>query len=134
MDWLEEIALRDHVAIREVLRGQAIRNIETDPRLGRADKLKRIKEQVRRVRFPRLAATEDEVRKRIHALGLGSEIKISAAPGLEEGRIDIQFSAASREDFRRLAGKLAGAAEAEEVGEIFELLGGRRGAGNLVRD
>ena len=62
MDWLEEAALRDGAAIGALLARQSIDDIKTDPRLGRADKLKRIKEQVRRLRFPRLAQTEDEIR------------------------------------------------------------------------
>ena len=46
MDWLEDIALRDGLAIGALLSGKAILDVETDPRLGRADKLKRIKEQI----------------------------------------------------------------------------------------
>ena len=53
MDWLEEIALRDGIAIGETLRSKTISDIRTDPRLGRADRLKRIKDQIRRIRFPR---------------------------------------------------------------------------------
>src|SRR4051812_18295394 len=53
MDWLEEIEIRDALSIRDVLQSQE--RIVTNPRLGRADRLKRIKEQIRRMRFPRLA-------------------------------------------------------------------------------
>ena len=45
MDWLEEIALRDGIISLQYLNRPAIDSIKTDPRLGRADKLKRIKEQ-----------------------------------------------------------------------------------------
>ena len=62
MDWLEEISLRDQLRIDEILSRRDIVDIQTDPRLGRADKLKRIKEQIRRMRFPRLAETEDALR------------------------------------------------------------------------
>src|SRR5881398_822320 len=47
MDWLEEIALRDRCGIHQILAQQKIAHIGSDPRLGRADKLKRIKEQIR---------------------------------------------------------------------------------------
>ena len=59
MDWLEEIRLRDQSKIREILASKPITDVESDSRLGRADKLKRIKEEIRRLRFPRLAQTED---------------------------------------------------------------------------
>ena len=55
MDWSEEIALRDGIAIAAIIASKAIDDIATDPRLGRADKVKRIKESLRRLRFPRLA-------------------------------------------------------------------------------
>src|SRR5512147_1365767 len=61
MDWLEEIALRDHSTIEAILVSKRITDIESDPRLGRADKLKRIKEEVRRLRLPRLAQLEDSI-------------------------------------------------------------------------
>jgi hypothetical protein len=124
MDWLEEIALRDGRAIDVILTDKAIADIETDPRLGRADKLKRIKEELRRRRYPRLAQTEDAVRARILELKLQPQIRLSAPPGLEGGRLRVEFEASSQEEMKRLAAKLADAAENESAREIFALLGG----------
>ena len=67
MDWLEEIALRDDVGIGDILAAVKIEALKTDPRLGRADRLKQIKEQLRRLRYPRLAAAEEEIRKRVQS-------------------------------------------------------------------
>src|ERR1700757_1790864 len=74
MDWLGEISLRDRCKIRETLNAKIIRDIESDPRLGRADKVKRIKEEIRRLRFPRLAQTEDLIRERIRELKFPADI------------------------------------------------------------
>src|SRR5258705_3961226 len=63
MDWLEEIALRDHVGIGDILTAQKIEELKTGPRLGRAGRVKQVKEQLRRLRYPRLAATEEKIRK-----------------------------------------------------------------------
>jgi len=124
MDWLEEIALRDDRAIDTILADRVIADIQTDPRLGRADKLKRIKEEVRRQRFPRLAQTEDELRARIAALKLQPEITLSAPIGLEGGRLRVEFSASSQQELKRLTAKLADAANQEAVREAFALLAG----------
>lgn len=124
MDWCEEIALRDGVTMAALLTGKELDNIATDPRLGRADKVKKIKEWLRRLRFPRLAQTEDEIHGKIRALKLQPEIRVSVPPGLEGGRLEIQFSVSNREEFKRLAEKLAAAAESSASGEIFALLGG----------
>ena len=92
MDWSEEIALRDGIAIAAIFAGKVIDDIATDPRLGRADKVKRIKESLRRLRFPRLAQTEDEIHDKIRALKLQPEIRVTVPPGLEGGRLQIEFS------------------------------------------
>lgn len=127
MDWLEEISLRDHSNIHELLSRQAIFSIQTDPRLGRADKLKRIKEQLRRWRFPRLAAIEESIRMKIRELKLPAEIDLSVPPGLEGGRLHVEFSAGTRVELEKLTRRLSDAATSATVAEIFELLSGQTG-------
>lgn len=126
MDWLEEIALRDQTQIDGILACKTITDIESEPRLGRSDKLKRIKEEIRRLRFPRLAQVEDSIRVRIQELKLHPQIRISVPPGLEGGRLYVEFSASSRDDLQVLIAKLADASRKDSVGEIFGLLGSDR--------
>jgi len=130
MDWLEEIALRDRSRVCDVLGSKAITDIKTDPRLGRADKVKRIKEQLRRSRFPRLAETEDAIRAKIQALKLHPEIRLSVPPSLEEGRLRVEFSATNHEELKRLIAKLTEAKENSIIPEIFDLLSGRMATQN----
>jgi hypothetical protein len=124
LDWLEEIALRDGTAPREVLLSSAIIEAETDPRLGRADKVKRIKETIRRLRFPRLTGLEDAIRERIAELKLQPEIRMSVPPGLEGGTLHVEFHTSGPADLKTLAGKLLEAAEKAPLEEIFRLLSG----------
>jgi hypothetical protein len=124
LDWLEEISLRDQVGIRDILSRHDIVHIQTDPRLGRADKLKRIKEQIRRLRFPRLAETEDALRTRIQELKVHPEIRLKVPAGLERGKLHVEFSASSPDGLRQLAARLVEAADKELVKEIFALLSG----------
>ena len=126
MDWLEEIALRDQSEIHALLRGKVITEIESDPRFGRADKLKRIKEQVRRVRFPRLAQTEDSIRARIQELKLHPEIKVTVPPGLEGGSLQVEFSASNHQQLKSQIAKLAEAANSDSLAEVFGILAGSR--------
>lgn len=124
MDWLEEIALRDGSAIHQFLSRHEVVSIRTHPRLGRADKLKRIKEQLRRWRLPRLAATEDAIERRIRALKLPAGLRLRVAPGLEGGCLEAEVAAATQADLRRLTCKLSEAAASSPVAEIFKLLAG----------
>ena len=125
MDWLEEISLRDEIKIVDLLANKVIVDVKTDPRLGRPDRLKRVKEQLRRLRFPRLAVVEDRVREKIQALMLPAEIRLSVPPGLEGGRLRVEFSAASLEELRSLSEKLRDAAASDFAQEIFQLLSGQ---------
>ena len=125
MDWLEEISLRDGLQVRRILGDGSIGALESDPRLGRADKLKRIKDRIRRWRFPRLAQTEDAIRARIQELKLQPKIRLTVPQGLEGGRLRVEFDAASQDELRRLVAKLTEATGKETVREIFALLAGR---------
>ncbi|MGH7783803.1 MAG: hypothetical protein ACREO5_08210 [Candidatus Binatia bacterium] len=124
MDWLEEIEARDGVPVRDVLQSSAIENIKTDPRLGRADRLKRIKDQIRRMRFPRLSHIEDSIQSRIRELKLQPDIKLSVPPGLEGGDLRVEFSAASTNELKNLIKKLGDAADSQSLAEIFAMLKG----------
>jgi len=128
MDWLEEIELRDGVAISELLQSKTIADIRTDPRLGRADRLKRIKDQIRRIRFPRLSQIEDLIQSKIRQLKLPPAVKLSAPAGLEGGDLRIEFTAASPAEFKHMAAKLGAAAESESLVEIYVLLKGTASA------
>jgi hypothetical protein len=124
MEWLEEIALREQLTIEEILASQPIVDFASDPRLGRADKLKRMKEEIRRRRFPRLTQTEDAIRARIRELKLHPEIRLMVPLGLEGGRLQVELSASSHDEFKRLVIKLAEVATDNKIQQIFALLAG----------
>ena len=74
-----------------------------------------------------LYATEMErtlSKARILELKLSPDITMAAPPGLEGGRLRVEFSASSQQELKRLAAKLAQAADGEAVREAFALLAG----------
>ncbi|MGH7828980.1 MAG: hypothetical protein ACREP8_02270 [Candidatus Binatia bacterium] len=125
LDWLEEISVRDGVAVHEVVKGESFSRILSDPRLGRADKLKCVKEELRRLRFPRLSRIEKEIQKKIRELRLSARIQVSVPPSLEGGALTVQIKAASHEELRRLVKELEGTLERDGMREIFVLLSGK---------
>ena len=124
MDWLEEIALREQLMIEDILGSKPVVNCASDPRLGRADKLKRIKEELRRRRFPRLTEAENAIWTRIHELQLPSDIRLKVPPGLEGGKLAVELTASSHDEFKKLVIKLADTVADHRVREIFALLAG----------
>ena len=124
MDWLEEIALRDRCGIHQLLTQKEMTDIGSDPRLGRADKLKRIKEQIRRLRFPRLSRIEDTIRARTQELKLPPAVRLSVPFGLEGGKLRVEISASTAQELKKLISQLAEAADRDSIKEIFRMLAG----------
>lgn len=124
LDWMEEISLRDGVSLCEILKGESLLRISSDPRLGRNDKLKHMKEELRRLRFPRLSQIEGEIQKRIREIKLRPQIQISVPPGLEGGALTVQVRATSYEELKRSVVELGQALERETMKHIFDLLRG----------
>ena len=124
MDCLEEIALREGEPIEKILAAKTIYDASTDPRLGRADRLKRIKEQLRRRRYPRLAQTEDVIHSHINGLKLHPAIRLSVAPGLEGGQVKIEFQAGSLAEYEAALTKLSEIKPLGPLAAIFRLLSG----------
>jgi hypothetical protein len=124
LDWLEEISVRDGVGVAQVLSREDLSRVATDPRLGRSDRLKRLKEEVRRLRFPRLARIEDEIRRRVRAMKLDPRILLAVPAGLEGGAVTIQMKAAGYDELKRLSAEVARVVENDGMKEIFALLRG----------
>ena len=124
LDWTEEMQLRDGVTLSQAVWAKTVEPIWTDPRLGRSEKLRRIKDELRRLRFPRLVLAEREIQKRLRSLGLKSEIRVSVPPALEGGFLSIQLKSTSHEDLKRLVGELWPLVDRPEIREVFDLLNG----------
>lgn len=122
MEWLDEISLRDRCQLKDILGRKKFEDVLTHPRLGRGDKLKRLKDELRRLRYPRLAQLEDDVAHLIKELNLPTEIKVSLPPGFEGGRVMIQLSAADQAEMHRLVDVLNAAADSIEMGRLFDRL------------
>ena len=54
-------------------------------------------------------------------------MRLSASPGLEGGRLRVEFDAESTTELRELSERLSAATATDEMAEIFALLAGRRG-------
>jgi hypothetical protein len=128
LDWLEEIALRDGTGIAYILSREELSRIATDPRLGRNDKLRRIKDKLRRLRFPRLARIEEEIQQRVRGMKLDPRARLIVPAGLEGGAVTIEMKAASHDELKRLSADLARAVDGEEMKAIFALMRGEMAA------
>ena len=124
LDWCVEISLRDGCPIAGIIAGKELGPTLSDSRMGRNDRLKHAKEALRRLRYPRLTRTEDEVRSRLRGLKLDPRIRITVTPGLEGG-LTVELQAGSVEALARLARELESLAGDGTAKEVFALMEGK---------
>lgn len=120
LDWLEEITVRDGGTVHELLARVEI----TQPlqgALARNDKLKAVKEAMRRIRYPRLSRLEEELRARVKALDLGNRIQLSFPPTLEGEEITIEIKARDPQELRNHLDRLQQRVADGSVMRLFTL-------------
>ena len=96
--------------------------IEQDERLSPSDGFDKVFEKLRRLRFPRLSACEQEYERLKAALKLPPQIQFRAPRYFEGKRIDVLLSFQSTEELFEGARKLDEIAKTDEVRQILELL------------
>jgi hypothetical protein len=121
MTWLEEIAARDQTTPAAVLSTADVRGILT-ARLGRADKLKRVKTWLRARRYPRLTAIEKALETEVQALGLGDGVTVRFPLGLDGNEVTVEVCAREPDALRRAVERLGRAVSAGGFDRVFQLL------------
>jgi len=121
MTWLEEIAAREGVAPADVLRAPGVRGV-LRTRLGRSDKLKRVKAFLRGRRFPRLVAAERALDAAIRDLGLGAGVTVRFPPGLDGDELTIEVRARRPDGLRAATTRLHAAVRDGGFDRVFALL------------
>lgn len=121
LDWCEEIQLRDGGTIAAVLSCSELRQ-PLESKLGRNDKLKVVKEALRRIRYPRLSQLEEELKAAIRALDLGSRVQVSFPPSLEGDEFTFVFKARNVAELRESLARLQQRIDEGIMQRVFALL------------
>ncbi len=121
LDWLEEIALRDRCTVGAVL---AIPEIQRQLRAktARNEKLKAVKESLRKVRYPRLSRLEEDLRIAIKALDLGGRVRVSFPPTLEGDEVTVTITARNVRELDDCLTRLQRRLEEGGFQKLFDLL------------
>lgn len=122
LDWLDDIAVRDQVRAGAVLaRPELVRALGA--RGAASDRLKRWKAQLRRLRYPRLVAREQEAAALVRALGLGSDVTVHMPAALEGGTVRVAITAGSATELAAALRRLEARVADGTIDQIFTLLG-----------
>jgi len=121
LDWLDDIAARDALRPTAVLALPALRSAL----LGGGsppDRWKRWKEALRRLRYPRLVAREQELVAAVRALDLGRNVTIAPPAVLEGGVVTLTIRAGSAAELDAILDALGRARMAGDLARLFALL------------
>jgi hypothetical protein len=121
LDWLDDIAARDGTRPAAVLGAPTLR-AALHGGGSPPDKLKRWKEALRRLRYPRLVAREQAFAAAARALALGRAVAIAPPAALEGGTVTVTIRAASAAELDAILDRLARARDAGEIARLFALL------------
>ncbi len=123
MDWLEEIEVRDRVSPAAVLAEQRVKASLSDRKVGRSDRLKRVKACIWKRRFPRLARLEAELHELAAENGLaGEKLSVAFPPGLEGEEITLSLRPGSEAELRGLIERIERCLQGGVFTRLFSLL------------
>lgn len=121
LDWLDDIAARDRVRPAAVLADAGLRAALAGA--GSApDRLKRWKERLRRVRYPRLVAREAEFGAAVRALDLGRAVAVAPPVALEGGMVTLTIRAGSAAELEAILARLDARRRTGKLAKLFDLL------------
>jgi len=121
LDWLEDVAARDGTCAGAVLAERSLA-AALRARGSAPDRLKRWKEALRRLRYPRLAAREAAIGEAIRALGLGPAVGVAVPPGLEGGTLSFTIRARTAGEFAAVLDRLQERLASGDLERLFALL------------
>ena len=121
LDWLEEIVARDSVTVRDVL-GRAELQQPFGSKLSRNDKLRGVKDALRKIRYPRLSQLEDDLRGAIKALDLGNRVRVSFPPALEGNEVTLEIKVRNVQEVRDGLTQMQQKLEDGSLQRVFDLL------------
>ncbi|MCS6924693.1 MAG: hypothetical protein NZ578_02205 [Candidatus Binatia bacterium] len=121
LDWLEEIAVRDRCRVADLLTAPAIQQPLT-AHTARSEKLKGVKEALRKIRYPRLSRLEADLRAAVKALDLGRQVRISFPPALEGDAITVTLTARNVRELADCLTRLHQRIEDGRMQKVFDLL------------
>jgi hypothetical protein len=120
-DWLDDIAAREGGRPGALLDDPALQ-AALRARGSAPDRLKRWKEQLRRRRYPRLAAREAAIAELVRGMDLGAALTLAPPPLLEGGTVTIALRARSADELVAALDRLRACVARGDVARLFALL------------
>lgn len=117
---IDEIARREVIAPIEVITSKQIRAIMDDKGRNRPEKTRKVRDYLKRRRFPTLTKAEDRFLVNLKSLKLGNSIQLSAPPYFEGTSYTVRLSFKTLEELKQQLEVLGKAAEKPAFQKIIQ--------------
>jgi len=97
-----------------------------DEALSRRQKTENVRQILKKLRYPLLSQTEEQLRKRIKALALNPAVHLAYDPSFEKEEITISLKVTDEDKLACALKSLGAALAAGKFAKIFSLLRGER--------
>ena len=121
MIMLEEICQKDKVSVKDLVDSAEIQEILKNEKLSVSQRTSRIRNILKRKRFPRLSSLEASLSRRIKNLALPKGMLIRPPEFFEEEEFSLELKIKNREDLKRMSRKLLDISEKEEISDLFKV-------------
>src|SRR5262249_12677592 len=91
-------------------------------KLSRNDKLKAVKDALRKLRYPQLSQLEEGLRAAVKALDLGGRVHVSFPPAFEGNEITVEIKAGSVKELDDSVARLRQRLDDGALQRMFDLL------------
>jgi ParB/RepB/Spo0J family partition protein len=120
LTFLEEIAKRDRLTIREILKRPEIQAILSHQELTPSQKADRMKKALLGLRYPRMHNMEEKFEKKRKELNLPSNVSLYHQPFFEGKGLKVEFQFETVEGYRSMLSSLNGLSENKEFQELIK--------------
>jgi hypothetical protein len=120
LTFLEEIAKRDQLTIREIVKLPEIQAVLSHQELTPPQRADRIKKALMGLRYPRMHNMETRFEKKRKELNLPSNISLQHPPFFEGKGLKMEFQFETVEEYRSMLSTLSKLTNKKEFGEMIE--------------
>ena len=123
LNLLDEISVRQSIAVQEILQDKVLHGIILDPDTARSAGRELFHRRLREMRYPTISLIRKEIADLSVKAGLGGEIRLDFPENLEGDTLEVSCRFSSPAQLSELAGRLNNAGKEPALKKIFNLLG-----------
>ena len=122
LNLLSDLTTRDGTSVRVILENDEIKAIIDDENLSQNEKGERLREALRRLRYPMLSELEQNFKKYSDSLKMPGGAKITHPPYFEGDTLELKISFKDKKGLKYIGQFIVEASKTEEMDRLLEMI------------